>query len=195
MTSFRPHARALSRPSAIGGRTLLTIRTRFESVAIRDATFPQQVTIALAQRNLPAHLLELEITESMLVREDAVVERKIEQLVKLGVRLAVDDFGTGYSSLSYLHQLSIDTLKIDRAFVTNIPKEENCVAIARAIVGLGKSLRLALVAEGVETPAQRDFLHQLGCDIMQGYLFSPPVTAAEFAQLIEPIGLYAIRSN
>lgn len=170
------------------GAPHLRMAVNVSSHQLRDGAFPQQVTIALAQRNLSARFLELEITESMLVRQDAVVERNIEQLVGLGARLAVDDFGTGYSSLSYLHQLSIDTLKIDRAFVTNIPREENCVAIARAIVGLGKSLHLTLIAEGVEMPAQREFLHQLGCDTMQGFLFSPPVTASEFARLIEPGG-------
>jgi len=107
-----------------------------------------------------------------------------QRLVGLGVRLAVDDFGTGYSSLSYLHRLSIDTLKVDRSFVTNLPDDENCVAIARAIVGLGKSLHLQLVAEGVETPEQRAFLRELGCDLMQGFLFSRPLPAAEFDRLI-----------
>lgn len=162
----------------------LRMSVNVSSHQLRDAALPQFVASALTSRNLAPDSLELEITESMLVRQDAVVENNIQQLVGLGVRLAVDDFGTGYSSLSYLHRLSIDTLKVDRSFVTNLPDDENCVAIARAIVGLGKSLHLQLVAEGVETPEQRTFLRDLGCDVMQGFLFSRPLPAAEFDRLI-----------
>jgi diguanylate cyclase (GGDEF)-like protein len=168
------------------GAAGLRMSVNVSSHQLRDAILPRQVAAALTRYSLAPHLLELEITESMLVRQDLVVERNIQQLVELGVRLAVDDFGTGYSSLSYLHRLSIDTLKIDRAFVRNLPSDENSGAIARAIVGLGRSLHLALIAEGIETAAQRDFLSALGCHIMQGYLFSRPVTVAEFSHLILP---------
>jgi EAL domain-containing protein (putative c-di-GMP-specific phosphodiesterase class I) len=146
---------------------------------LRDPALPEQVAEVLARHRLPADLLELEITESMLVRQGPSVGGIIEQLVDLGVRLAVDDFGTGYSSLSFLHRLSIDTLKIDRAFVRMLPAHEASAAIARAIVGLGNSMRLTLVAEGVETWEQREFLRGIGCHIMQGYLFSPPVPAED----------------
>ncbi len=154
------------------------------SYQLGDPELPRQVAVALAKRQLSASLLELEITESMLVRQGPVVEQIIQQLVDLGVRLAVDDFGTGYSSLSYLHRLSIDTLKIDRAFVADLPDSENSAAIARAIIGLGKSLHLTLVAEGVETVEQRNFLSALDCNIMQGYLLSHAVSAAECLDLI-----------
>jgi EAL domain-containing protein (putative c-di-GMP-specific phosphodiesterase class I) len=109
----------------------------------------------------------------------------IQRLVSLGVRLAVDDFGTGYSSLSYLHRLSIDTLKVDRSFVEQIPGNSNSEAIAKAIIGLGKSLQLTVVAEGIENEAQSDFVSRLGCDYLQGFLFSKPVTAEAFGQLLE----------
>ncbi len=150
-----------------------------------DAQLPQQVRTALAKRHLAPQQLELEITESMLVRQDAITEHTLDELVKLGVRLAVDDFGTGYSSLSYLHRLSIDTLKIDRAFVTDIPGNENSAAIAQAIIGMGKSLHLDLVAEGVETMAQHIFLRDLGCQMVQGFLFSRPIPAEDFMRLVE----------
>ncbi|MDX2426912.1 MAG: EAL domain-containing protein [Cycloclasticus sp.] len=108
----------------------------------------------------------------------------LKGLADLGLRLAIDDFGTGYSSLSYLHRMSIDTLKIDRSFVENIPGDEDSEAIIIAIIGLGKSLRLTLVAEGIETTKQATYLQEIGCDLLQGYLFSKPVTAEEFKQLM-----------
>ena len=121
----------------------------------------------------------------MLVRQELCTEQNMQRLVNLGVRMAVDDFGTGYSSLNYLHQLSIDTLKIDRAFVENIPGNKNSESIARAIVGLGKSLDLHLIAEGIENNQQYEFFRDLGCHSMQGFLFSNPVPADEFMRLVE----------
>jgi len=139
----------------------------------------------LFRHELQPGWLELEITESMLVRHDPVSERILKGLVDLGLRLAIDDFGTGYSYLSYLHRMSIDTLKIDRAFVANIPGDEDSEAIACAIVGLGKSMRLNLVAEGVESANQAEFLRKLGCQLFQGYLFSKPVSAEAFKHLLQ----------
>lgn len=163
----------------------LRLAINISSRQVSDAALPEQVASALARWKLAPTRLELEITESLLVRQDATTEKVMQRLVDLGVLLAVDDFGTGYSSLSYLHRLSIDTLKIDRAFVTDIPANEDGVAIARAIIGLGQSLHLNLVAEGVETPEQHAFLRELGCHMMQGYLFSRPLPATEFVALLE----------
>jgi diguanylate cyclase (GGDEF)-like protein/PAS domain S-box-containing protein len=139
----------------------------------------------LKEMSLPPASLELEITESTFMRHGAATESLLEALEALGVRLAVDDFGTGYSSLSYLRRLSIDTLKVDRSFVLDIPADDDDVAITHAIVSLGRSLRLDLVAEGVETESQRAFLSSLGCFVMQGYLYSRPLPAKEFETFVE----------
>ena len=167
------------------GWNQLRLAINISSQQVSNAELPLQVSAALQRWKLPSACIELEITESLMVNNDDVTEEVLRRLVDLGVLLAVDDFGTGYSSLSYLHRLSIDTLKIDRAFVTNIPANEDSMAIARAIIGLGQSLRLNLVAEGVETKEQHAFLRELGCNLMQGYLFSRPVTAEAFSRLME----------
>ncbi len=152
---------------------------------VNHTALVQYVRESLSNNRLAAHMLELEITESMLVRQDDATEASIQQLVDLGVRLAIDDFGTGYSSLNYLHRLSIDTLKIDRSFVNNLPDNEDCVAITRAIAGLGKSLDLALVAEGIETEEQLAFLKSLGCHTMQGYFLCRPLAAEQITVMLE----------
>lgn len=162
----------------------LRISINLSSHQLNDEKLPNFIADVLNKYHLPADYLELEITESMLVRQDTRTEAVFGKLVNLGVRLAVDDFGTGYSSLSYLHRLSIDTLKIDRSFIENIPGNENSEMIARAIVGLGKSLQLRLIAEGVENSEQLEFVRGLGCDFVQGFLLSRPVSADEFSQLL-----------
>ena len=103
---------------------------------------------------------------------------------ELGITIAIDDFGTGYSSLSYLKRFPVDRLKIDRSFVRDIPQDANDVALAKAIVALGHSLNLSVVAEGVETQAQRELLTSIGCDEMQGFLYSAPRTASELVTLL-----------
>ncbi|MBQ1765684.1 MAG: EAL domain-containing protein, partial [Aquincola sp.] len=128
---------------------------------------------ALADAQLPPALLELELTESILVRDAAEALERLQALAGLGVRLAIDDFGTGYSSLAYLKRFPLDALKIDRRFVRGLPADESDVAIVRAIVQMAHALGLSVVAEGVELPAQRDFLAQIGCNTYQGFLFAP----------------------
>jgi diguanylate cyclase (GGDEF)-like protein/PAS domain S-box-containing protein len=144
----------------------------------------RMVERGLATAGCDPGLIELEITENVILRHTAATLETLEALHALGVRLAIDDFGIGYSSLSYLRRYAIDTLKIDRSFVHDVPTDADDSALASAIVVLAQSLKLDVIAEGVETEAQRDFLRERGCRVMQGYLFSRPVPAEEFARLL-----------
>lgn len=138
----------------------------------------------LSTTGMPPQLLELEITESMVMLN---VERAIgllTEIKKRGVRLSMDDFGTGYSSMALIKRFPIDTLKIDRSFIRDLPENTDDKAIADAIIGLGKALRLTIVAEGVETTEQEAFLRDHACDEMQGYLFSRPVSAENISALL-----------
>jgi diguanylate cyclase (GGDEF)-like protein/PAS domain S-box-containing protein len=149
-----------------------------------DAELPRRVAAVLERHQVQPDQINLEITESLLVRGTDKVIAIMNQLVAMGMALALDDFGTGYSSLAYLKKVPISTLKIDRSFVIGLPYEENDCAIARAIVTMAQQLRQEIVAEGVETAEQMAFLRELGCDQLQGYLFSQPVPAAEFATML-----------
>jgi len=120
----------------------------------------------------------------MLASDPSDTVRTLRLLKDLGAKVAMDDFGTGYSSLSYLTQFPLDSLKVDRSFVTSVPEDPGAVTLARAIVGMGKSLGLKIVAEGVETRGQMTFLQDLGCDVGQGYLFSKPVSNDDFVALV-----------
>jgi FOG: EAL domain len=144
----------------------------------------ETVTAALRESGLAPQHLELEITESLLMQNDRSTLDALEWLRELGVQVSVDDFGTGYSSLSYLKRLPVDTLKIDRSFIDEIPDNADDVAIARSIISLGHHLNLKIVAEGVETAAQAEFLRAHGCDEVQGYYFAKPVPAEEFQRLL-----------
>jgi EAL domain-containing protein (putative c-di-GMP-specific phosphodiesterase class I) len=144
--------------------------------------FLHAVKYALHQSGLDPHHLELEMTESLLMRniEDNLIS--LRELGRLGISIAVDDFGTGYSSLAYLTQLPLDTLKIDRTFVRNVESNANDSAIVRAIIAMAHGLKLTVTAEGVEQQGQLDILRELGCDEYQGYLTSKPVPSDEFAR-------------
>lgn len=143
-----------------------------------------RVAQILAETGLQASSLELELTESLMVEDAESAIATLQQLKKLGVSISIDDFGTGYSSLSYLTQYPFDTLKIDRCFISNITDGCTNAAIVKAIIEMAHSLCLEVIAEGVETEAEKDFLWRYKCDIMQGYLFSPPLAAADFEQLL-----------
>ncbi|AVR97727.1 putative bifunctional diguanylate cyclase/phosphodiesterase [Pseudoduganella armeniaca] len=149
-----------------------------------DRGLPQRMAAVLERYQVHPEQLMLEITESLLVRGADTVIAIMNELVAMGLALALDDFGTGYSSLAYLKKFPISTLKIDRAFVVGLPHEENDCAIARAIVTMAQQLRQEIVAEGVETLAQMNFLRELGCDQLQGYLFSQPVPAPDFERML-----------
>ncbi len=144
----------------------------------------QSVRDLLIRHDLPAVWLELEITESMLMNSAEHVIDMMDNLSELGVTLSLDDFGTGYSSLSYLKRFPIETIKIDRSFVKGTPEDGDDCAIAAAIVSMSKQLKLRVIAEGVETGAQMEFMRVLGCDEMQDFLFSPGVTAERFEVML-----------
>ncbi|MBP7202489.1 MAG: EAL domain-containing protein [Propionivibrio sp.] len=165
------------------GRSMLPIAVNLSARQF-DAQLPERLQAAIKRHDVPCEMLILEITESLLVRGPESVIPIMNKLVAMGFALSLDDFGTGYSSLAYLKKFPITTLKIDRTFVTGIPEDTNDCAIAQAIVTMGKQLRQEIVAEGVETVEQMGFLRDLGCDQLQGYLFSPPVPAAEFERMV-----------
>lgn len=144
----------------------------------------QTVADALSRYDLHHQYLELEITESTMMHNIEKVIDTMAEINAIGVRMALDDFGTGYSSLSYLKRFPIDKLKIDQSFVRGIPTDSDDVAIANAIIGMAKSLNLRVIAEGVETREQLDFLREHGCDQLQGYYFSRPVAADQFALML-----------
>ena len=145
-----------------------------------DGQLAMRISAILAASGLPADCLELELTESILMNDVGETMQVLASLKKLGLCIAVDDFGTGYSSLNYLKQFPIDVLKIDRSFVDGLPGGQQDAQIARAIIAMAHSLNLAVIAEGVETQQQLDFLREHGCDAVQGYLLGRPMTAAQF---------------
>jgi diguanylate cyclase (GGDEF)-like protein/PAS domain S-box-containing protein len=152
------------------------------NVSAREFTpsLPGRVAETLRRYRLDAHWLELEITESTLMHDIEHVIAIMDRISALGVALSLDDFGTGYSSLSYLKRFPIDTLKIDRSFTTGIPQDPSDCAIASTIIGMGRKLGHRVIAEGVETLEQLEFLRQAGCDEVQGYLYGKPLPAYEF---------------
>jgi EAL domain-containing protein (putative c-di-GMP-specific phosphodiesterase class I) len=145
--------------------------------------FAASVEAVLADTGLPPSLLELEITESTLMENAEDTLGALHRLRELGVRLSIDDFGTGYSSLSYLKRFPVDIIKIDRSFVRDLPQDGDDAAIVSAIIALAHSLRLEVVAEGVETDAQLAFLASRSCDLIQGYHVSPAVPPEQFLAL------------
>ncbi len=151
----------------------------------RGAGLVDEVRQVLAETGLPAGLLELEITESLLVQDGPDIDATFDQLRGLGVTLALDDFGTGYSSLSYLQRFPMQVLKIDKAFVQGLGDNRNADTLVQAIIAMAHSLELEIVAEGVETPRQLAYLQARGVELMQGYLFSRPVPEAELRALLD----------
>lgn len=163
----------------------LVVSVNVSALELRQAGFVQRVSDVLELHRLAPHLLELELTESMLLQDAKEAEHLLHGLSKLGVTLAIDDFGTGYSSLAYLKNLPIHKLKIDQSFIRGLPEDEGDRAIVSAIVHLGDALKLCVVAEGVETEAQRAALQEMHCAYFQGYLCSPAMAPAKFAQFVE----------
>ncbi|MBC7917987.1 MAG: EAL domain-containing protein [Rhodoferax sp.] len=164
--------------------TPVVVSVNVSAMQFQQTDFVERVAHTLRTAGLPARLLELELTESILLQDANEALARLHALAHLGLSLAIDDFGTGYSSLAYLKKFPIGKLKIDRAFVMGLPEDESDRAIVSATIAMAKALKLAVVAEGVETIAQQDYLRGLGCEAFQGYLCSPAVAAADLGALL-----------
>ena len=160
----------------------LSIAVNVSPRQFMSASFVEEVCTLLETTGANPQRLKLELTESLLVADIEDIISKMTALKTKGVGFSLDDFGTGYSSLSYLKRLPLDQLKIDQGFVRHILTDSNDSAIARMIIALAESMGLAVIAEGVETTAQQEFLAQLGCHACQGYLFGRPLPIAEFEE-------------
>ncbi|MBS4099517.1 MAG: EAL domain-containing protein [Sulfuricella sp.] len=162
----------------------LQVAVNFSAYQLRDGDLLEIISNALKQSDLMPHQLEAELTESLVMQD---VEASIEELVqlkRLGVSIAIDDFGTGYSSLSYLKRLPVDTLKVDQSFVRDVVSDQQDAELVRAIIGMAHGFKLKVVAEGVESVEQLEFLRQNGCDIIQGYWLARPMPAGDFAAFL-----------
>jgi EAL domain-containing protein (putative c-di-GMP-specific phosphodiesterase class I) len=155
-------------------------------VEFRNENFLEYIRCTLKETHLEPRLLDLEMTESVLMAHVEFTTATLGALKAMGVRVTVDNFGTGYSSLSYLNRFPLDALKLDRSFVHEIHSQKTTTAsIIRAVITMGKSMMQRIIAEGVETPAQLTFLREQHCDEAQGYYFSRPLPCYEFAELLE----------
>jgi diguanylate cyclase (GGDEF)-like protein len=180
---------ACTRAAAWRARGLppLRVSVNLSARQFQKAGLAQRVRSALERSGLPPACLEIEITESTVMRDTGEAASVLRSLKALGVALSIDDFGTGYSSLSYLKRFPIDVLKIDRSFVSDVTADPNDAAITRAIIALAHTLNLEAVAEGVETAEQVAFLRENGCDEIQGYYFSPPVWPEQIEAMLAPV--------
>jgi EAL domain-containing protein (putative c-di-GMP-specific phosphodiesterase class I)/FixJ family two-component response regulator len=166
------------------GFEMLRVAVNLSPRQFHQPDLSTRIAQILAEIGLESSSLELELTENLMVQDPESAIASLKKLKDLGVSISIDDFGTGYSSLSYLMQYPFDILKIDRCFVSNVIDGCSKAAIIKAIIEMAHSLCLEVIAEGVETEAEKDFLWRYECDIMQGYLFSPPVPAADFEQML-----------
>lgn len=163
----------------------MPVSVNISAVEFRQEGFLEGVARILKETGLAPQYLELELTESILMHDVESSTSMLEALKAMGVQLAIDDFGTGYSSLSYLKRFPIGTLKIDQSFVRDIATDADDASIISAVIGMGKNLRQRVIAEGVETQAQLALLQARHCDEGQGYHFSHPVSAEDFARLLD----------
>jgi diguanylate cyclase (GGDEF)-like protein/PAS domain S-box-containing protein len=162
----------------------MRLSVNFSARQFQQPTFVSTCAAILKETKLDPEWLELELTEGSIMKDPEQAIEKLHALRKMGIKIAIDDFGTGYSSLSYLKRFPIDTLKIDKSFVNDVCTDPNDAAIVRAIVTLGHSLNLTVIAEGVETQGQLDYVSSIGCDMVQGFLFSKSLAADEFESLL-----------
>ncbi|MGF1539732.1 MAG: EAL domain-containing protein [Pleurocapsa sp.] len=165
--------------------THLTMSINVSSHQLETEYFPQQIKQILTQTNLTARNLKLEITESSLIENNQISRQNLKILKENGIHISLDDFGTGYSSLSYLLQFPVNTLKIDRSFINTMESNGNSLEIIRTIITLARTLNMDIVAEGLETTTQALALEQLNCDMVQGYLFSKPLSSEKATQYLQ----------
>ncbi|HEV2321492.1 MAG TPA: bifunctional diguanylate cyclase/phosphodiesterase, partial [Gammaproteobacteria bacterium] len=167
------------------GLPLLPVAVNLSAIQFNRRNMADMIGDILAETGLAPHCLELEFTESAVMRDTRDVSNTINRLDELGVKLALDDFGTGYSSLSYLRRFHLDKIKIDQSFVRDIGIDPDDAAITVAIIGMAHNLKVAAVAEGVENREQAEFLRSHGCDAIQGYYFSKPLAGDTFAAFLK----------
>jgi len=170
------------------GLPCLRVAVNLSPRQFAHASLLQDVARVLKETRLDPAWLELEITEGMVMRDPERAVRLLHELKAMGIHLSLDDFGTGYSSLSYLKRFPLDSVKIDRSFIQDLPRDSDDAGITQAIIAMAHSLRLAVIAEGVETAEQLDFLRSHGCDEMQGYHFSRPVPEDQLLRMLRGIG-------
>ncbi|GMO36026.1 EAL domain-containing protein [Bradyrhizobium sp. TM233] len=169
----------------------IRVAVNFSAAQFHNAGILQIIVQALAEAKIAPHRLEIEITESMLLSKYGSAEPVLNALLQLGVTVALDDFGTGFSSLTYLRKLPFSRIKIDQSFIRDMLVQPDCAAIVKSVISLARDLRIAVVAEGVETADQLDYLRQISCDEVQGYLISRPVSVDGVLALLDPKKLRA----
>ncbi|MNI33458.1 Oxygen sensor protein DosP [compost metagenome] len=166
------------------GYAPITVSVNISASQLRVGRFVSVLPKTLAETGFPANRLEIEITESSYIEREDEVTPFLQDLKRMGVSIAIDDFGTGYSSLSYLRDMPLNCIKIDRSFIVNIPDDTKQCSLTSAIIKLAKVMSFKVVAEGVETRKQLDFLAAEGCDLIQGYYFAKPLPKAELVLLL-----------
>ncbi|MEE4246300.1 MAG: EAL domain-containing protein [Kangiellaceae bacterium] len=171
------------------------VAVNLSALQFRQSDLPESISLCLKKYNLPPHCLELEITESMLMRDVEQAIKTLQRMKRMGLQIAIDDFGTGYSSLSYLRRFPLDSLKIDRTFIDDVTIDSDDTAITLAIISMAKSLRLKVVAEGVETTQQWAFLAEHSCDEIQGYLVSKGVPSEDFMDFLKDFSVDKVLSK
>jgi EAL domain-containing protein (putative c-di-GMP-specific phosphodiesterase class I) len=173
----------------------LNVAVNISGRQFRQTNLPELVSKILKNVELPAKYLELELTESLLIEDIEHVVDTMYSLKDMGIKLVIDDFGTGYSSLSYLKQFPVDKLKIDRSFISEMASNQNDAAIVKAIINLGHSLNIEVLAEGIENEFQKDFVISHGCDYAQGYYYKAPDTADKIFEFVKSLPQAKIKNS